>query len=142
MAGAATPYQTQSRAGMFRHGTLNKTAAENTKASHGARPSVYVTREGEGSDDSATADDHPVDEQEQDRADNRSDPAGRLICPSEERRGQKTTYERACNTEQDRHDPATRVTARHKELGDRTDDQTKQQPSDDVHFSSSMSGSK
>src|SRR5687768_10214447 len=91
------------------------------------------------SDDSAAADDHPVDEQKHHRTDDRANPASGLIVRTHQSRGEESTHEGAGNTKQDRDDPATRVAAGHEELGDRANDQTKQQPSNDVHLSSSGS---
>jgi len=42
------------------------------------------------------------------------------------------------DAQQDRDDPAARIISRHQEFGDRADDETEQQPSNDVHFSSTV----
>src|SRR5438132_1575238 len=84
-----------------------------------------------------TADDQPVNEQQDDCADDRADPAGRLLLTSEQRRGQEAADERTGNTEENGHDPATWVTTGHEELGDRAYDETEQKPSKNVHCSSS-----
>src|SRR3989442_2279454 len=90
-----------------------------------------------GLDHGAPADDQPVEEQQDDRADKRADPAGCLLLIPEECRGQEAADEGAGNSEENGDDPATRVTAGHEELGDRADNETEQQPSNDVHASSS-----
>src|ERR1700680_2177265 len=82
-------------------------------------------------DHSPPADDQPVDEQQNDRPDNRADPSGRLLLTSKQRRRQEAADERAGNAEENGHDPATRVMSRHEELGDRAYDETEQQPSND-----------
>ena len=61
------------------------------------------------------------------------EPIQPAVCcsASQQCRRQEAADERAGDAEQNRHDPATRITARHEELRDRADDQTKQNPSDE-----------
>src|SRR6202022_160123 len=88
-------------------------------------------------DHGAAADDQAVEEEQDDRADNRADPAGCLLLTAKQRRREEAADEGAGNSEENGDDPATRVTAGHEELGDRANDETEQQPSNDVHASSS-----
>src|SRR5215213_4728069 len=88
----------------------------------------------EASDDrTAPADDESIDEQQRDRADDRSDTPRRLLLTSHESRGQEAADERTRDTEKNRDDPAARIASRHEELGDCAYDEAKKNPSDDVH---------
>ena len=93
---------------------------------------------GESVTAASSADDQPVDEQQDDRADDRADPPRGLLLTSHESRGQESADKRAGDAQQNRDDPAARVVSGHQELRDRADDQTEQQPSNDVHFSSTV----
>src|SRR6185436_20136450 len=86
------------------------------------------------SDDRSVPDDETIDEQQNDRPDDRADPPCRRVLSPQQRRGQEAADERAGDAEQNRDDPAAGVASRHQELRNRADDQTKQNPSDDVHF--------
>src|SRR5947208_7487711 len=85
----------------------------------------------------SAADDEAVDEQQDHRPDDRADPARRLLTAAQQGGCQESADERAGDAQQYGDNPATGITARHKELGDCTHHQTEQKPSNDVHVSSS-----
>src|ERR1051326_7282462 len=114
----------------LRHNLL-KTAKRRKPRSREASPQLPGERR--GLNDGPPADDQAIDEQQDYRTDDRANPARRLLLPAHEGRSEEAANERAGDAEEDGNDPATRVSSRHQELGDGADDETEQQPSDDIH---------
>src|SRR5690606_171870 len=79
---------------------------------------------------------HPVDPQQQDRTEDRSDEARRADLPAGQQEAQdESADERSEDTDDDRYDDAAGVTAGHDELGDGTDDETDDDHPDEFHGS-------
>src|SRR5690606_17484963 len=86
-------------------------------------------------DTGASACHHPVEAQQQQRAEERGNPARALsrAVPAE-RAADEAADQRAGNAQQNRHDDATRVVSRHDQLGNGADNQTEENPAQNLHL--------
>src|SRR5689334_10962774 len=87
-----------------------------------------------------TAAHHAIDPEQQQRADNRKNPAAVWLEIASVRVGLEdqiaddAAKDAAADAEQRRHQTAHRVTARHNQARQRADDQTEYQPADNVAY--------
>jgi hypothetical protein len=86
--------------------------------------------------DAATRGD-PIDPEDEDRPESRTDEARRLTRTIQVKRlPDESAEERADDTEENRDDDSTGIATRHDELRDDPDDQTEEDPTENAHDSS------